>query len=285
MGFMNLSSKDRPTILVGKTGTGKTTKAKEMCPDANIYYANELPYLDINSLSNNKGLIIEEIHIKPDKEQILSLITQYDGKLVMTSMNKKDVPKEIINMCNVKLIGKKNYMRENIKSFAPRSIEPYVLHDEMFGIVQDYLRETNRDKIAYKLKVNKPADTQIMSWLVENIHPNKLIYIDAKVRRKLSSNYFYEMLAYSHTGSNFNKVRFPKRGTYSPIPKLCRRLKLKSHEGFVLKELIKNEDFANYAKTRLDNSECRILGLGEKKRKKKTDKVIADRNTNLMEWL
>ena len=29
MGFMNLSSKDRPTILVGKTGTGKTTKAKE----------------------------------------------------------------------------------------------------------------------------------------------------------------------------------------------------------------------------------------------------------------
>ena len=57
----------------------------------------------------------------------------------------------------------------------------------------DYLRETNRDKIAYKLKVNKPADTQIMSWLVENIHPNKLIYTDAKVRRKLSSNYFCDL--------------------------------------------------------------------------------------------
>ncbi len=284
MGFMNLSEKERPVILVGKSGTGKTTKANELLPNANLYYANELPYLDINSLPIEQGIIVEEIHNKPDVEQIKNLITQYDGKLIMTSINEKSIPKEIKNMSKINRVGKKNYMREQIKSFAPRSTEPYILHDEMYGILSDYLRETDRDKVAYKLKVNKPADTQIMSWLVENIHPNKLIYIDAKVRRKLSSNYFYEMLAYAHEGSNFNKVRFPKRGTYSPIPKLCRRFKLKAHEGFVLKALIQDEAFAEYAKTRLDNSECRILGLGEKKRKKKTDKVIADRNTNLMEW-
>ena len=284
MSFAALSNVERPLIFVGKTGTGKTTMANSHIPNAMIFYANELPYLDINSLPSDRGIIIEEIHVKADVEQIKALIVNYTGKIAFTSYNEKDIPKQIKSMCKIKRVGKKNYLRESIKELAPRSTNPYLIKDEMYGILNEYLRETDRDKIAYQLKVNKPADTQIMSWLVENIHPNKLVYIDAKVRRKLSSDYFYEMLAYRHAGSNFNRVSFPKRGTYSPIPKICRRFKLKAHEGFVLKALLKDENFAEYAKTKLDNSECRLLQIGEKKRKKKSDKVIADRNTNLMEW-
>ena len=285
MSFASMTNTVRPIIFVGKTGTGKTYSANNALPNAMKFFANELPMLDINSLPIDKGIIIEDIHRKPDVEQIKALILNYSGELVLTSINEKDIPAVIKNMCKIKRVGKKNYLRESIKEIAPRSENPYLLEDAMYGMISSYLRETDRDKIAYQLKVNKPADTQILSWLVENIHPNKLIYIDAKVRRKLSSDYFYEMLAYAHSGSNFNRVSFPKRGTYSPIPKICRRFKLKGHEGFLLKQLVKDENFAEFAKTKLDNSECRLLKLGEKKRKKKTDKVIPNNNRNLMEWM
>jgi len=74
----------------------------------------------------------------------------------------------------------------------------------------------------------------------------------------------------------------PKRRAYSQIPKICRKLKLKPSEVHLLKDLLKDEAFKEYAKSKLDNAECRILKLGEKKRKKKTDVIIPQ--SSLEQW-
>ena len=92
----------------------------------------------------------------------------------------------------------------------------------------DFLKNTNRDLIAELLLFNKPSDTQVLSWLTENMHPNRLIFIDGVVKRRWSQRYFYEMLAYSHTGKSFGRVNMPKRRAYSQIPRLSRRLGVKN---------------------------------------------------------
>ena len=56
MGLTNMN-RDRPIIITGKTGTGKTTKAKELLPEAIVLFANELE-IDANSLNVQNGLII-----------------------------------------------------------------------------------------------------------------------------------------------------------------------------------------------------------------------------------
>jgi hypothetical protein len=50
-----------------------------------------------------------------------------------------------------------------------------------------------------------------------------------------------------------------------------------------LKDLLKDEQFKEYAKTKLDNTECRMLKLGEKKRKKRYAPIIPQ--GTLEEWL
>ena len=42
MGFTNMN-RDRPTIITGKTGTGKTTMARSILPYALVLYGDELP--------------------------------------------------------------------------------------------------------------------------------------------------------------------------------------------------------------------------------------------------
>ena len=46
-----------------------------------------------------------------------------------------------------------------------------------------------------------------------------------------------------------------------------------------------DKEFVEWAKTKLDNGECRLLGLGEKRRRRKTDPIIPNRNTQLDGWL
>ena len=71
----------------------------------------------------------------------------------------------------------------------------------------------------------------------------------------------------------------PRRRAYSQIPKLSRRLGVKNP--VVLQQLIKDEDFVTWAKTKLNNGECRLLKLGEKRkaRKKKTDPITVQQTT------
>jgi hypothetical protein len=82
------------------------------------------------------------------------------------------------------------------------------------------------------------------------------------------------MLAYSHSGKTFTRPRMPQRRPYSKVPSLCRRLGLKGSDERVLKQLLKSEEFSNFAKTKLNNAECRLLGLGEKRIRKHKKKEI-----------
>ena len=60
----------------------------------------------------------------------------------------------------------------------------------------------------------------------------------------------------------------PLKKQYSKIPSLLRRLKIKNADKRIFRQLIKDEDFLKYAKSKLNNSECRLLGLGEKRVRK-----------------
>ena len=112
-----------------------------------------------------------------------------------------------------------------------------------------------------------------------NIHPNKIAYIDAKVKRKWSQDYFYELLAYAHNGTISRKVEIPSRQTYSKVPSICRRVGLKSNEEYLLNQLLEDNDFADFVKTKVNNTERRTLKLGEKKKAKKQPK-----STGLDAW-
>lgn len=269
----------RPILLTGKVGTGKTQKAKEMLPNALILYANEMGLKDLGSFPKENGIIIEDIHLKPKKDEILSILRKYRGQVVITSINEKSVPKDIKAMCQIKRAGSKKYLREQILELAPRSQEPLSLEQDTYSLVSMFLKETDRDLIAEMLKHNKPSDTQILSWLVENIHPNKILFVDGVVKRRWSKNYFYEMLAYCHGGKTLGQVKMPKRGKYSQKPKLIKRLGIKTGEERLFQQFKKNEDFVIYAKTKLNNGECRILNLGEKRRRRKTDPIKIEQKT------
>ncbi len=266
-------SKDRSIVITGKHGSGKTTMAKEMFDDPIVYYANTIEIPDVNSIPRDRGIIIEDLHYKPNKEQILNVLRNYGGQIVMTSLNQKSIPKDIKNMVKFKRAGSDIYLRNDILKLAPRSEAPFSFERDMFSMILDYLKVSDRDSIAEMLKINKPSDTQIMSWLVENIHPNRLIFVDSVVRRRWSQRYFYELLAYTYQGKNYTRPSFPKRGTYSKVPYLCRRLGLKSGEERLLLQLCEDENFTRWAKTKLNNSECRLLGLGEKRIRKPKKKI------------
>jgi len=269
----------RPILLTGKVGTGKTQKAKEMLPNALILYANEMGLKDLGSFPKENGIIIEDIHLKPKKDEILFILRKYRGQVVITSINEKSVPKDIKAMCQIKRAGSKKYLREQILELAPRSQEPLSLEQDTYSLVSMFLKETDRNLIAEMLKHNKPSDTQILSWLVENIHPNKILFVDGVVKRRWSQKYFYEMLAYCHSGKTLGQVKMPKRGKYSQKPKLIKRLGIKTGEERLFQQFKKNEDFVIYAKTKLNNGECRILNLGEKRRRRKTDPIKIEQKT------
>ena len=64
MGLTTMNN-DRTILITGKTGTGKSTKAKTFVNDPVILYANDIDF-DIGSFPMERGIIIEDVHYKPD---------------------------------------------------------------------------------------------------------------------------------------------------------------------------------------------------------------------------
>ena len=270
------TKKNRPIIIVGKAGTGKTTMALELLDNPIVQYANEYNLVDNYSIPQDKGILIEEANYKPNTDLILNTLRQYSGQVVLTSMNQKDVPKTIMNFCKLKRAGTKKWSQEKIKEIAPNAYDAKEFELDIFSMLRDYLKNPNRDEVALKLKFNKPSDFQILSWLSANISPNKISYVDSQVKRRWSQDYFYELLAYSHDGSGYVGMEIPKRKARSKMSDVCWRLGLKKHDEYLIEQLLQDKKFASYAKKKLNNSECRLPRLGEKSRRKKSDPITPD---------
>ena len=273
MGLTTMNN-NRTILITGKTGTGKSTKALTFVENPIILYANDIDF-DVGSFPVEHGIIIEDVHYKPDKDSILNIIRNYTGQVVLTSINEKSVPKEIKDMCKIKRAGSTNYLRESIEQKAPNSQKPHSFELDTYSLVRKYLQIKDRDYMAELLLFNKPSDTQVLSWLIENMHPNRLIFVDGVVKRRWKQRYFYEMLAYAHDGNKFNhgrtNISMPQRRKYSQIPRLSRRLGVKNPK--VLQQLLMDNDFKEHAKKKLNNGECRLLKIGEKRRRRKTDPI------------
>ena len=265
MSLMKTMNQNRAIIVVGKTDTEKMTKAMTFVSDDPIVvYANEYDITDNYSIPPERGIIIDEVHYKANIELIRKTILEYRGQVVLLSDNQKDVSKKLLSICQLK---------RATKNFDV----------DIFSLIREYLRNTDREEVKDMLMVSKPPDIQLLSWIAPNIHPNKLGFVDFYVKRRWSNEYFYEMLAYSHDGRMQRKMVMPKRRAYSTIPKICYKLRLRRADAHLLKDLLKDEQFKEYAKTKLDNTECRMLKLGEKKRKKRYAPIIPQ--GTLEEWL
>ena len=281
MSLISMSEKERPILITGKSGTGKSTLAKQTAGDGYLlFYANEVEDRDWKSVDSN--IIVEDVHYKPNKDVIMTMIRQCNGLLIFTSINEKDIPKDIKNACRIRRAGTRPFLREEIQILAPRSEDPDLLDKAIMDIVYDYMKNPDREAVATMLKYNKPADTQIMTWLGININPNKIAFIESKVRRRWSSDYFYEMLAYVHDGRAFTRTAFPKRGAYSKAPFILKKLRIKPNLGHLLPQLLKDEDFSAWAKNRLVSSEKRIIGIKEKI--KRNAPITPDRTLRLDRW-
>ena len=87
---------EQPQLIVGKSMTGKTTRAIKELGEPIIMYANDMPS-DIHSFPKENGILIEDVHYKADVDSILEILRVYRGKIILTSLNEKDVPKKIKN--------------------------------------------------------------------------------------------------------------------------------------------------------------------------------------------
>ena len=119
------------------------------------------------------------------------------------------------------------------------------------------------------LKHNKPSDMQILSWVSPNVDVNHIVFVDS-IMRKWSIDYFYELLTYSLSGYHGGRPKFAKRYSYSPVPKIMSKLKLKTKDSYLVKSLLQNDDYKIWATKQLNSDECKILNLKKPKKKRIT---------------
>ena len=93
MGLTTMNQ-NRAILITGKIGTGKSTKALTLVKEPMIVFANDID-IDVGSFPVENGIIIEDVHYKPDKQAILFILRNYRGQIILTSINEKSVPKEI----------------------------------------------------------------------------------------------------------------------------------------------------------------------------------------------
>jgi len=261
-----MKMKKRPKIFIGKWGTGKTTKTKiEIAGrDYVSYYASDIKIDDPYSIQDNLMVVIEEVNIKPQKEIIMGLI-HAGVDLVLTSHNKKDVPKEIINACEVKMCGSKNRY-QNLYSLTCKNMEKYVSFDDsIWNVMSVYVKSKNRDKFYRDLVNLSPPPMQLISWAIATFPENSRLQVVSSMMNRLSKDYFYAIFAYSWDGG-YRKIIPPQRKVNNPYPAIAVKLGFKADETYILKRLIREEPYANFVSSKLTAAECRLIGVTKKKR-------------------
>jgi len=271
---------NRPIIIVGKEGTNKKEQALDIIPDAIIRYADEYDIDEIFSIPLDRGILIEEVNYKPNTDLIVDTILKYRGTIVLTSANQKDIPNKILKLCKIKRAGK-SLLREQIKLIAANSDEPEEYTKNAFEMMHSFLKNKDREDVRLKLTLNKTPPVQLLTWLSTNIHPAKLAYLDSKVKWKWSTDYFYELLAYSHNGVLTKPVKIPSKKAYNHDARICTKLGLKRHEVYILNQLKQDPSFVEYMKGKLNHTQKRIAKIPDKVR---TDKV-KDKTVTLDRWM
>jgi len=275
--------KKRNQIVVGQNREEKIKKALTYVSDNPIIvYANEYNIEDNHSIPSDVGIIIEEVDYKPNIDLIKKTLNQYRGRVVLLSSNQKDVPKTLFNLCQLRRASAKPFETE-LKELAPRSEKDNKYQLDMFPLVRQYLINSDREEVSRLLKLNTPPDIQILSWLAPNLHPNRLIFVDSEVKRKWDKSYFYELLAYSHDGKIHRKMTMPQRKAYSKVPNLLVRLGLKKSDVYLFNNLKQDSTLVEHFKKKINNGDCRLLSLGEKKRKSRYEKIVPKQLT-LEDW-
>jgi hypothetical protein len=267
---------NRPIIIVGKSGTGKTTKALEILKDPIIRYANEYDIEDNFSIPKDRGILIEDVHYKPNIELIIQTIIQYKGAIVLTSVNQKDVPKNIYDMCKLNRAGKVNYTQVLLKEngCANMDSDMDILESNIFTIANAVARSPHRERVLELLTTAKPPTSLLLPLLIGVISPSKLAWLDAKVKWKWSASYFYELLAYSTIGRNDISVTFPKRRMYDKRPMIAKKLGLRVSEYDLIDMLKQDLEFESYAYTKLSKIDRIKVGVKKQIVKRKQDKVM-----------
>ena len=93
-----MGKRERPILITGKTGTGKTTMAKSLVGENPlIFYADEIE--DRDWKTTDSDIIIEEVHHKAKKDVIMNIIRHCKGQIILTS-NDSSVSHSI-NSCSV----------------------------------------------------------------------------------------------------------------------------------------------------------------------------------------
>jgi hypothetical protein len=240
-----------------------------------ILPANEITINDIYSYPKHHGLIIEDVHYKPDKDKILTIML-VNSNVILTSLNEKDVPKSIMNMCKRKRLGRIDVRQNKIKELAPNCNMPVDLNRSVYDINIELLKNKNREEVLKILKHNKPPDIQIISWVLPNVDVRNISFAD-HIMRRWSKDYFYEILSLSGKGQHRGKPQFATRRSYSPVPKICSKLGLKTKDSYLVKTLLQNEEYKTWATKKLDSDECKILNIKKERKRKQVSVRKASR--------
>ncbi len=283
MGLIN-NNNERPIIIVGKSEKKCMEKALELLTNNPIVkYANEYDIEDNYSIPISRGILIKEANYKPKVDLIIQTLSEYRGKVVLLSSNQKDVPKSLFNMLKLKRASGEDF--STIEEIAPRSNPPIQYDLDIFKLLMDYCKNSNREEVLTKLDFNLKGRQQslFLTWLSKNIKTDELIFIDSKVKYQWDNSYFNELLAYAHDGKLVGRLNMPKKSVRTELPTICRKLKLRTEEQHLLKLLLEDSEFQTYAKNKLNNKQYRILGLGERTQRR----VIAPKEevVTLDRWL